>query len=195
MAEMIRLAAAQLANRPVVDEWLVTNGLGGYASATVRGEISRRYHGFLIAALPAPLGRIVMLSDLTTEVEGSGSGLTAENLREFSLTDGLPSWRYATAGGVIEKSALLPSHHNIVHITYRLVEGPAQVRLRLRPFVHFRRLEEPVNAALPDSYAISARGPQYEITVSPDLPKLRLIIDGDDHASFTADGGSRSEFF
>jgi predicted glycogen debranching enzyme len=195
MAEMIRLAAAQLANRPVVDEWLVTNGLGGYASATVRGEISRRYHGFLIAALPAPLGRIVMLSDLTAEVEVSDGGLIAENMREFSLTDGLPSWRYATAGGVIEKSVLLPSHHNIVHITYRLVEGAGQVRLRLRPFVHFRRLEEPVNAVLPDSYAISARGPQYEVTVSPDLPKLRLIIDGDDHASFTADGGSRREFF
>ncbi len=195
MAETIRLAAEQLGNRPIHDEWLVTNGLGGYASATVRGEISRRYHGFLIAALPAPLGRIVMLSDVGAEIDGGGGGLDAEHLREFTLTDGLPSWRYEVAGGVIEKSVLLPSHHNIVHITYRLVEGPAQVRLRLRPFVHFRRLEEPVNAELPPSYAITARGGQYEITVSPDLPKLRLAIDGDTAASFTADGGSRREFF
>src|SRR5580704_3523444 len=41
-------------------EWLVTNGLGGYASGTVSGAITRRYHGLLIAALPAPLGRMVM---------------------------------------------------------------------------------------------------------------------------------------
>src|SRR5438045_6991857 len=41
-------------------EWIVTNGLGGYASGTVSGAVTRRYHGLLIAALPAPLGRVVM---------------------------------------------------------------------------------------------------------------------------------------
>ena len=45
-------------------EWLVENGLGGYASATIAGAITRRYHGFLIAAQPAPLGRMVVLNDL-----------------------------------------------------------------------------------------------------------------------------------
>src|SRR6266576_5540276 len=43
-------------------EWLVTNGLGGYASGTVSGAITRRYHGLLIAALPVPHGRMVMWS-------------------------------------------------------------------------------------------------------------------------------------
>src|SRR5215831_15859457 len=43
-------------------EWLVTNGLGGYASGTVAGALTRRYHALLIAALPAPLGRMVMLN-------------------------------------------------------------------------------------------------------------------------------------
>src|SRR3979409_1026623 len=41
-------------------EWIVTNGLGGYASGTISGAVTRRYHGLLIAALPAPLGRVVM---------------------------------------------------------------------------------------------------------------------------------------
>src|SRR5512143_2585121 len=49
-------------------EWLVTNGLGGYASGTVSGIVTRRYHGVLIAALPAPLGRIVMLNHLLERV-------------------------------------------------------------------------------------------------------------------------------
>ena len=52
----------------VTREWLVTNGLGGYASGTVSGVITRRYHGLLIAALPAPLGRIVMLSHVAEQV-------------------------------------------------------------------------------------------------------------------------------
>src|SRR6266513_2677396 len=46
-------------------EWLVTNGLGGYASGTISGAITRRYHGLLIAALPAPLGRMVMWSHVS----------------------------------------------------------------------------------------------------------------------------------
>src|SRR5438128_1476181 len=46
-------------------EWLVANGLGGYASGTVAGVVSRRYHGLLIAALPAPLGRMLMLNHLS----------------------------------------------------------------------------------------------------------------------------------
>jgi len=46
-------------------EWLVTNGLGGYASGTLAGVASRRYHSLLIAALPAPLGRRVMLNHLS----------------------------------------------------------------------------------------------------------------------------------
>jgi glycogen debranching enzyme len=52
----------------VTPEWLVTNGLGGYASGTVAGVITRRYHGVLIAALPAPFGRIVMLSRVAEEL-------------------------------------------------------------------------------------------------------------------------------
>src|SRR5712672_3127581 len=45
-------------------EWIVTNGLGGYSSSTIAGVITRRYHGILVAALPNPLGRIVMLNHL-----------------------------------------------------------------------------------------------------------------------------------
>src|SRR5262245_9708187 len=45
-------------------EWLVTNGLGGYASGTMTGLVTRRFHGFLVAALPAPRGRTMMLNNL-----------------------------------------------------------------------------------------------------------------------------------
>src|ERR1700730_13107147 len=82
-------------------EWLVTNALGGYASGTIAGVASRRYHGLLVAALPAPLGRQMMfnhLSDLVRLTDGTtaflgGEGqsggqlriLAAEHLTEFQL--------------------------------------------------------------------------------------------------------------
>src|SRR5437764_14137242 len=61
--------------RPPRREWLVTNGLGGYASGTVAGMLTRRYHGMLIASLPAPLGRMVMLNHLLERVRLPGEGV------------------------------------------------------------------------------------------------------------------------
>src|SRR3954454_13165025 len=91
-------------------EWLVTNGLGGFASAAISGEITRRYHGFLIAALPAPLGRIVMLNDVETSIErpdGSIAGVReAGRFIGFTLAMGLPSWRYQIDGLILEKSVV-----------------------------------------------------------------------------------------
>ena len=52
-------------------EWLVTNGLGGYASGTISGVLTRRFHGMLVAALPSPLGRMMMLNDLDESVRFS----------------------------------------------------------------------------------------------------------------------------
>src|SRR5436853_3887875 len=91
-------------------EWLVTNALGGYASGTIAGVPTRRYHGLLIAALPAPLGRMVMLRHLREQLrfpDGTvvqiGGEERAENdlempaanyLIEFRLENGLPVWRY-----------------------------------------------------------------------------------------------------
>src|ERR687895_154184 len=89
-------------------EWLVTNGLGGYASGTVSGAITRKYHGLLVAALPAPFSRMVMWSHVSEFLrfadddivslgaeERAGGQLklgVADYLREFRLEDGLPVW-------------------------------------------------------------------------------------------------------
>src|SRR5215510_12296558 len=102
-------------------EWLVTNGLGGYASGTIAGVITRRFHGLLIAALPAPLGRSMMLSGVQELVRlpggtcvslspflADGPGLAASPLVEFRLEAGLPVWRYETGALVLEKRVLLP---------------------------------------------------------------------------------------
>ena len=54
--------------REPTQEWLITNGLGGYASGTVLGIPTRRYHGMLVAALPNPAGRVMMLSSVPCQL-------------------------------------------------------------------------------------------------------------------------------
>src|SRR5207344_751080 len=78
-------------------EWLVTNGLGGYASGTVAGVASRRFHGLLIAALPAPLGRRMMLNHLSEMIrlqDGTKIYLGGEELAGGDLQ--LPGAAYLT---------------------------------------------------------------------------------------------------
>ncbi|HEX4184739.1 MAG TPA: glycogen debranching enzyme N-terminal domain-containing protein, partial [Stellaceae bacterium] len=178
-------------------EWLVANGLGGYASATIAGVITRRYHGFLIAALPPPLGRMVVLNDLEAEVEFEDRSVV--NIRDggrflgFTLNMGLPSWRYELAGVVIEKSIVVPSRQNIVHSTFRMVGDGKPIRLRLRPFINFRKIEAPASEPLSSGYMLTVHGHRYEVTAGPDLPTLRLAVAGCEGSTFTSDGGSLVE--
>src|SRR5829696_9844200 len=105
-------------------EWLVTNGLGGYASGTISGAATRRYHGLLVAAHPAPLGRVMMWNHLTEtfrlpdyrsvavggaeRVGGNVEVQGVDALTEFRLELGLPVWRYELHGHVVEKRVYMP---------------------------------------------------------------------------------------
>ena len=190
-------ADASDAESPVTREWLVTNGLGGYASGTVPGVITRRYHGLLIAALPAPLGRIVMLSHLAEQLkfadghcvqiggrERSGDAADARGtgyLTEFRLEAGLPVWRYDVEGVVIEKRLFLPHLQNSVHVSFDLLSGADRVELSLRPSVNFRAQETPVNEPLAWPYEFRAVAGHFEISLAgSSLPPLRVKLSAKD---------------
>ena len=113
-------------------EWLVTNGLGGYASGTVGGFLTRRYHALLVAALPAPLGRMVLVSRLDERVRLSDGaigwlsrvGPSQRNVvTHFQLVGGLPVWRYELEGATIEKRLIMPRLQNTVLVTYRVLQA------------------------------------------------------------------------
>jgi predicted glycogen debranching enzyme len=182
-------------------EWLVTNGLGGYASGTVSGAITRKYHGLLIAALPAPLGRMVMWSHVSEFLrfgdddvvslgaeERAGGQLdlrAADYLQEFRLEDGLPVWIYRVRDVVLEKRVLLPHWQNTVHVIYRILEAGKRPRLELRPAFHFRHHEAAVNEGLASPYRLTAIEHRYEINAAHSgLPPLRMKI-AEDRAEFT----------
>ena len=176
-------------------EWLVTNGLGGYASGTVAGVATRRYHGLLIAALPAPLGRVVMLNQVAESFHGpdgvvsvvGGAGSHAARLSDYRLETGLPVWRYRVGDAVVEKQLLMPHRQNTVHLRYRLVSGGGPLGLELRPALHFRLHDAPVSENTPATYTLSVTGDRYEIRGPAALPALRLFLVGD-RAAFTVDG-------
>ena len=181
-------------------EWLVTNGLGGYASGTIAGVATRRYHGLLVAALPNPLGRMMMLNRVAEQIvlpDGTAATLGGQeraegglelppldSLRAFRLEAGLPVWEYQIGSVVIEKRIVLPARQNTVYISYRLLTGEG-ARLELRPAVHFRSHDGSVGAPLQSSYTITAVDDHYAIAASDGTPPLLLHLRGP-HPSFTA---------
>ena len=188
-------------------EWLVSNGRGGYASGSVAGVPTRRFHGLLVAALPTPIGRAMMLNHLFEKVrlpggtvislggyEREGGALevnAAPVLRELRLERGLPVWTFDIQEGgarfVLEKRLFLVHMQNTVHVTYRVLEGDGKVRLKLRPSVSFRPHEGAVLGAVPAEYSLNAAGGRYEISGPAPYPVLRLNICGESPA-FTIDG-------
>jgi predicted glycogen debranching enzyme len=178
----------------VTREWLVTNGLGGYASGTIAGLATRRFHGLLVAALPAPLGRTMLLSHVSQIVRladgraaqlgaqpalpAHGAPLPVATLLEFRLEMGLPVWRYEAFGVVFERCVWMRYGQNVVFASYELVEsreGP--VRLEIEPWVRFRPHEGALDAPMSASYALTVEDDRYEVT-SDGYPPLRMRLDG-----------------
>jgi predicted glycogen debranching enzyme len=205
---------AWVARRPIgartliEHEWIVTNGLGGYASGTIGGVMTRKYHGYLVAALPAPLGRLVMLQNLRASLvlaDGREVPLSGEErlpdrldvpaertLVDFRLELGLPVWEHEVDGVRLAKRVLMPHGQNTVHVAYRLLSGAAGCRLHLRPFVHFRSYEAPVTTPQLVPHCVVQEDNRVELRSRALLPPLRLTCRPPD-ARFTADAQSVSE--
>ena len=131
-------------------EWLETNGIGGFASSTIVGLNTRRYHGLLVAATHPPVGRMVLLSKFeeTLIVAGERLELSANQypgvvhpqgnlyLEEFRL-DPFPIFVYKAGGVTIEKRVFLVQGENTAVVEYELFP-PSACRLEIRPLIAFR---------------------------------------------------------
>ena len=174
-------------------EWLVTNGLGGYASGTIGGLPRRRYHGLLVAALPAPLGRRLVFPHLGQHLrtpDGTLVSMTAplrkpdstepqggDCLEAFLLDLGLPVWRYRIGDLVIERQLLLSHRQNTMLMRWRMIEGDTKARLTLLVALHHRSHNDPVDTPLPGRFEVSENENRYEFTIA-DLPPIRMTANG-----------------
>jgi predicted glycogen debranching enzyme len=114
-------------------------------------------------------------------------------IREFRLENQMPVWRYEVNGIVLEKNIHLLYGQNTVHITFRLLSNEP-VRLDLRPSMHFRPHEHSVAEFMGEHYLLSINGPQFEVSSGEAMPRLRMVLEGEE-TSFTHDGGSKREIY
>lgn len=134
-------------------EWLVTNGLGGYAAGTLAGLPTRRYHGLLIAALAPPLGRTLLLTKLDESVAWNGHSVPLHvnrwatggvdphgyyYLERFHLEGTTPVWTYALADALLEKRVWMQPGANTTYIRYDLRRTTQSVALALKALVNYR---------------------------------------------------------
>lgn len=173
-------------------EWLVTNGIGGYASGTVAGAPSRGYHGLLVAALEPHPARTLLAAALLEEMEGASGrfelatlnwvgGTTAPQghrfLDSFRLEGAIPAWRFACGGDVLEKRVWMEHGRNITRVEYRLARAAAPIRLTLKALVDHRDYHGRSSA---DSWQpeVSIEGARARVLAWPGATPLHIEAEG-----------------
>ncbi len=178
-------------------EWLVPNGLGGYASSTVAGLNTRKYHGLLVAAMSPPVRRMVLLSRVeetvtldscswslaSNEYPGSIYPRGFEFLRAFSH-DPFPRWAYQADGWTIEKTLQLVRGQNTVVLRYTLLGGNQPVVLEVRPMLALRSIHELMFQWNGRLLVEKRGGRHYRIPATGRTPEVYFAHDG----SMTSNG-------
>jgi predicted glycogen debranching enzyme len=128
-------------------EWLVTNGIGGYAFGTIAGHQTRCYHGLLVAALQPPLGRTLLVAKLDETArygsvefalftnrwaDGTVSPEGYRNIERFRLEGATPVWTFALADALLEKRIFMQTGSNTTYVLYRLVRASSPVELSIK---------------------------------------------------------------
>jgi predicted glycogen debranching enzyme len=159
-------------------EWLCTNGIGGFASGTVAGTLTRRYHGLLVAALKPPLLRTLVCPkvDETVEYEGlvlplfanrwAGNAIDPHGYRtieRFSLEGTTPVWTYAVADALVEKRVWMEHGANTTYVRYRVLRARGRLAITLKTFANYR------------DYHGTTRGDGWRMDVAPVEHGLRVL--------------------
>jgi predicted glycogen debranching enzyme len=176
-------------------EWLITNGLGSYASSTVLGINSRKYHGLLVAALDPPGNRTVCLSKIdedvlvghdvfrlgTTEFHNSVYPEGYKLIGQFSI-DPFPTYSYDLGNLHVNKTVFMLKNKNIVAITYKFAnKNNSRVTVRLYPLLTCRYYHTIVyQSKIPLVLTLKSAGTQFQATFQrPQATIVCRITDGE----------------
>ncbi len=171
-------------------EWLETNGLGGFASSSITGLNTRRYHGLLVAATRPPVGREVLLSKLeeTLLINGQPFDLSSNRypgvvhpqgfryLTNFRL-DPFPIFTFEVEGTVIEKTVFMVHGENTTVVQYELkstTQPPRSLHLEIRPLVAFRDYHSTTHANGAMNAYVEEKPGLAAVTPYQGLPTLYL---------------------
>lgn len=131
-------------------EWIITNGIGGYASSTIIGCNTRKYHGLLIAPLTPPARRYLILSKIDESIEMDGKKYNLyTNMSTNYISEGykyqegfekdyIPTFSYKIEDTLIDKSICMKYMENTVCILYKIKNGRKYSKLTLAPIINYR---------------------------------------------------------
>ncbi|MFB0501812.1 MAG: amylo-alpha-1,6-glucosidase [Candidatus Bathyarchaeia archaeon] len=188
-------------NKAIRMEWVVTNGLGGYASSTALGVNTRKYHGFLIAAFNPPIDRRVLLTKLDEEVQiGSKSHSIGSNefgygiqpkgyrfLSGFSLNP-FPTYKYAVEEVQLQKTIFMPYGKNATAVSYDIFNlHNDKVSIRVFPLVNCRHFHS-ITDKDKLNWEFIQEPFEQGVIVRPSVPLSTLIISSGDGQYFTGKG-------
>ena len=158
-------------------EWVITNGIGGYAASTMLGANTRKYHGLLVAPFNPPANRYVILSkvDESIEITGKKHDLYTnigkeyithgyKNLEEFEK-DYLPTYRYKIGKVEIEKTICMEYGKNTVGVYYKIKNGATKAKFTIAPIVNFR-----------DFHTVN-NNHEFELRQEERKNKVKLVVD------------------
>src|SRR5579864_2827163 len=142
-------------------EWLVTNGIGGFASGTIAGAATRRYHGLLVAALKPPLRRTLLVAKLEELVgyadrsyllaanrwaDGTVSPEGYRHIESFRLDGTTPVWTFACGDALLEKRVWMQHGANTTYVRYSLLRAHRALDLELKALVNYRDFHSSTHA-------------------------------------------------
>lgn len=131
-------------------EWLLTNGLGGFASSTIIGANTRKYHGLLIAPLTPPARRYLILSKVDESIQiGQNKYDLYTNVGENYISQGykyqvsfekdyFPTYRYEIEDVEISKTICMERGKEVVGVYYRIKNSNKKSKITIAPIVNFR---------------------------------------------------------
>jgi len=170
-------------------EWLVTNGIGGFASGTVAGANTRRYHGVLVASFKPPVERTVLVSKVNIAVQYLGErhelgadefdgGTLAPSgfrrLESFRIDEGIPVWRFEISDALLEQRVFMAPGRNISYIGLRVIRASAPLQLELKPLCTYRDYHSHSRGARP--FALDAGVRECSIRAFEGARPIRLSI-------------------
>ena len=170
-------------------EWLVTNGLGGFACGTVAGANTRRYHGFLVASLKPPVERTLLVAkvELSAHYLGVETDLSANefaggaisgqgyvHLESFTVEDGIPICRYALADALLETRIFMAPGQNTSYLRVELLRATGPLRATFKPLVTYRDYHSQNRG--PKDFHLEAEAAQVKVLAFAGARPYRLSI-------------------
>jgi predicted glycogen debranching enzyme len=191
-SESLALSRAELANvdEALSREWLVTNGLGGFAAGTIGQANTRRYHGILVASLRPPIERVVMVAKLEAAVSYQGQryelaanefadGTVAprgfENLGAFRLEGTIPVWTFCLGDALLEQRIWMANGRNTTYVSFTLRAATQAMDLELAPLCAYRDYHTHTQGGWPLDVATEPLG--CRVTAFSGARPYRLLTD------------------